>query len=155
MNCLNCGAAVAPGARFCSSCGAPLTVADATGPLRAVTGLEDTGAHDPVAADDQSYAVLVVRRGPGEGTAYHLEHPVVKVGRGPDQEVFLDDITVSRQHAEIRSTPAGWVIIDLGSLNGTYVNRQPVTETQLQSGDEVQIGKYRFVYLVADEVARG
>ncbi len=147
MNCLNCGAAVAPEARFCSACGTPLAIADATGPLRAVSGPEDTGALDALAGDDHSYAVLVVRRGPGEGTAYHLERPVVKVGRGPDQEVFLDDITVSRQHAELRSTPAGWVLVDLGSLNGTYVNRQPVTEAQLSSGDEVQIGKYRFRFM--------
>ncbi|MFI0432971.1 MAG: FHA domain-containing protein [Candidatus Nanopelagicales bacterium] len=147
MTCPNCGASVPPEARFCSNCGTPLAGVDATGPLRAVAGLEDTGAHAPVAGEDQSYAVLVVRRGPGEGTAYTLEHPVVKVGRGPDQEVFLDDITVSRQHAEIRSTPAGWVIVDLGSLNGTYLNRQPVTEAQLSSGDEVQIGKYRFRFM--------
>ena len=73
-------------------------------------------------------------------------------GRSADQQIFLDDITVSRRHAELRATDGGWRVVDLGSLNGTYVNRQPVTDVVLASGDEVQIGKYRFRYMTGGGV---
>ena len=92
-------------------------------------------------------AVLVVYRGPSQGTAFPLTPPVVRIGRGPEQEVFLDDITVSRQHAELRATGAGWQIVDLGSLNGTYVNSVSTSEAMLANGDEIQIGKYRFRFM--------
>lgn len=113
---------------------------EATGALAAVA---DTGPHAPVGG----FAFLIVHRGPGEGTAFPLQPPVVGVGRGADQQVFLDDITVSRRHAELRNDGNGWVLVDLGSLNGTYVNREPITEARLASGDEVQIGKYRFRFM--------
>jgi len=147
MFCTACGAGVPEGARFCAHCGRPV----------AGTDLESTGALNPVevapeaaVAVDQpaeSYAVLVVHKSPNEGTAYSLVPPLVRVGRAADQEVFLDDITVSRRHAEIRLADGTWRIVDLGSLNGTYVNRAPVTECDLVSGDEVQIGKYRFRFM--------
>lgn len=148
MICSACGAVLPDNARFCSQCGTPTDAEDTqvTGALNPVDALADSGPQTPVAGTAQ-FAVLVVNRGPNEGTAFTLTPPVVKIGRGPDQEVFLDDITVSRKHAELRAAPGGWQLVDLGSLNGTYVNRRPVQEALLASGDEIQIGKYRFRFM--------
>lgn len=96
-------------------------------------------------------AVLVVQRGMGEGASYLLVGDVVTAGREPDSDLFLDDVTVSRQHAELRRMTGGWLLRDVGSLNGTYVNRQRIEEAALAPGDEVQIGKYRFAYLVGGD----
>jgi pSer/pThr/pTyr-binding forkhead associated (FHA) protein len=98
-------------------------------------------------------AILVVHRGPGEGTEYSLSPliDVVEVGRSPEAQVFLDDVTVSRHHAEFRHGASGWSVRDVGSLNGTYVNRVRVDDQQLRGGDEVQIGKFRFIFLVGIE----
>ena len=148
MFCSHCGSGVSADARFCSSCGKPLAAADleSTGAMTPVDDTVDTGGMAPV-ADGAAFAVLVVQRGPGEGTAYPLVPPVVHIGRASDQEVFLDDITVSRRHAELRLEGTTWTLVDLGSLNGTYVNKQAVQESQLVSGDEIQIGKYRFRFM--------
>ena len=96
-------------------------------------------------------AVLVVQRGMGEGASYLLVGDVVTAGREPDSDLFLDDVTVSRQHAELRRMTGGWLLRDVGSLNGTYVNRHRIEEVALAPGDEVQIGKYRFAYLVGGD----
>jgi pSer/pThr/pTyr-binding forkhead associated (FHA) protein len=95
-------------------------------------------------------ALLVVLRGPGEGTEYVLRPAagVVSIGRTPDAGIFLDDVTVSRHHAELRHGAEGWSVRDAGSLNGTYCNRVRVEDQQLQGGDELQIGKFRFVFLL-------
>ena len=94
-------------------------------------------------------AVLVVHRGPGEGTEFVLDPrtSVVSIGRAEESDIFLDDVTVSRRHAEVRRGAAGWSIQDAGSLNGTYVNRRRVEDRTLSPGDEVQIGKFRFAFL--------
>ena len=91
-------------------------------------------------------ALLVVQRGPSAGSRFLLDTEVVTAGRHPDSEIFLDDVTVSRRHAEFRRTAEGYAVADVGSLNGTYVNRDRIDEVALQGGDEVQIGKYRLVY---------
>lgn len=100
---------------------------------------------------DPGSSVLVVSRGPGAGASYLLTGDIVTAGRSPEADLFLDDITVSRHHVEFRRTGATWTIYDRHSLNGTYVNRERVDEYVLQPGDEVQIGKYRFAYLVGGE----
>jgi hypothetical protein len=148
VNCAACGYALADGARFCSQCGTATDAEDTqvTGALTPVDPLTDSGPLAALPGNDQ-FAVLVVHRGPNEGTAFTLTPPVVQIGRGADQEVFLDDVTVSRKHAELRATEGGWRLVDLGSLNGTYVNRSPVQDTALASGDEIQIGKYRFRFM--------
>jgi pSer/pThr/pTyr-binding forkhead associated (FHA) protein len=87
----------------------------------------------------------------GEGASYLLVGDVVTAGREPDSDLFLDDVTVSRQHAELRRMTGGWLLRDVGSLNGTYVNRHRIEEVALAPGDEVQIGKYRFAYLVGGD----
>jgi pSer/pThr/pTyr-binding forkhead associated (FHA) protein len=76
---------------------------------------------------------------------------LVALGRAPEAEVFLDDVTVSRRHAELRSGAEGWSIRDVGSLNGTYVNRVRVEDQKLHGGEEIQIGKFRFMFLVGAE----
>jgi hypothetical protein len=91
-------------------------------------------------------ALLVVSRGPNAGSRFLLDADVVTVGRHPDSEIFLDDITVSRRHAEFRRGGNGYSVVDVGSLNGTYVNRERVDQAGLAGGDEVQIGKYRLVF---------
>ena len=91
-------------------------------------------------------ALLVVMRGPNTGARFLLDDDSVTSGRHPDSDIFLDDVTVSRRHAVFLRTPAGYAVKDVGSLNGTYVNRQSIEQVTLRGGDEVQIGKYRFVY---------
>jgi hypothetical protein len=94
-------------------------------------------------------ALLVVQRGPSAGSRFLLDTDVVSAGRHPDSEIFLDDVTVSRRHAEFRRTSDGFTVADVGSLNGTYVNRDRIDEVALQGGDEVQIGKYRLVFFAS------
>ena len=93
-------------------------------------------------------SLLVVRHGPESGSSYRLDAPVTAIGRHPDSDVFLDDITVSRRHVEISRDDGGYVLRDVGSLNGTYVNRERVDEARLQHGDEVQIGRYRLSFVL-------
>ena len=93
-------------------------------------------------------ALLVVKRGPNAGSRFLLDQPVTSAGRHPDSDILLDDVTVSRRHAEFRLDKDGsWAVADVGSLNGTYVNRQPVDSTVLANNDQVQIGKFRLVFL--------
>ncbi|HYB39735.1 MAG TPA: FHA domain-containing protein [Mycobacterium sp.] len=91
--------------------------------------------------------LLVVKRGPNAGSRFLLDRPVTSAGRHPDSDIFLDDITVSRRHAEFRSETGEFRVVDIGSLNGIYVNREPVDSVVLANGDEIQIGKFRLVFL--------
>jgi pSer/pThr/pTyr-binding forkhead associated (FHA) protein len=92
-------------------------------------------------------ALLVVRRGPNAGARFLLDHDITTSGRHPDSDIFLDDVTVSRRHAEFHRDGATFTVRDVGSLNGTYVNRERVEAATLASGDEVQIGKFRLVLI--------
>ena len=91
-------------------------------------------------------ALLVVLRGPNTGARFRRDDDEGVSGRHPDSDIFLDDVTVSRRHAIFRRTPEGFVVRDVGSLNGTYVNRELVEAATLTTGDEVQIGKFRLVF---------
>jgi pSer/pThr/pTyr-binding forkhead associated (FHA) protein len=91
-------------------------------------------------------ALLVVQRGPNAGARFLLDAPVTTAGRSTKADIFLDDVTVSRVHAEFGADVGVFTVRDAGSLNGTYVNRQRVDEARLQPGDEVQIGKYRLTF---------
>jgi pSer/pThr/pTyr-binding forkhead associated (FHA) protein len=138
---------------FCSSCGVALapntdtTVSfipeESTGEL----GDEELGVE--VGELAAGTGVLVVKRGPESGAKFVLDNELTRVGRHPDSEIFLDDITVSRRHAEFVRSAGGYVVRDVGSLNGTYVNRERIDEVPLSSGDEVQIGKFKLVFLAA------
>jgi pSer/pThr/pTyr-binding forkhead associated (FHA) protein len=92
-------------------------------------------------------ALLVVKRGPNAGSRFLLDRPVTSAGRHPGSDIFLDDVTVSRRHAEFRWESDEFQAVDMGSLNGTYVNRAAVDSAVLVDGDEVQIGKFRLVFL--------
>ena len=92
-------------------------------------------------------ALLVVKRGPNAGSQFLLDQPAMSAGRHPNSDIFLDDVTVSRRHAEFRRENGEFRIVDIGSLNGTYVNRKPVASAMLANGDEIQIGKFRLVFL--------
>ena len=160
--CPRCGHQGLTDDQFCSACGTSLIVEglDQTGSITSIIPLATTGGL-PVIGTGQAGAIpvgsalLVVHRGPGEGTTFALpaEADVLSVGRAPESEIFLDDVTVSRRHAELRRGAEGWSIRDSGSLNGTYVNRKRVDDQRLHGGDEVQIGKFRFVFLVSDATA--
>ena len=91
-------------------------------------------------------ALLIVLRGPNTGARFLLEDAEVTTGRGPDSDIFLDDVTVSRKHAVFARDGQGYGVRDVGSLNGTYVNKERIDQATLRTGDEVQIGKFRLVY---------
>ena len=95
-------------------------------------------------------ALLVVKRGPNAGARFLLDQDCTTAGRHPEADIFLDDVTVSRRHAEFRRTEDGYEVVDVGSLNGTYVNREPRNSESLSNGDEIQIGKFRLVFIVSE-----
>ena len=95
-------------------------------------------------------ALLVVKRGPNAGSRFHLDKDLTTAGRHPESDIFLDDVTVSRRHAEFRRVDDRFYVHDVGSLNGTYVNRQRVEETELASGDELQIGKFKLTFFAGE-----
>ena len=100
-------------------------------------------------------ALLLVMRGPNAGSRFRLDDDLTTAGRHPDSHIFLDDVTVSRRHAEFCRHGASFTVRDVGSLNGTYVNRERIEEAELFGGDEVQIGKFRLVFLTrSPEVGR-
>jgi hypothetical protein len=96
-------------------------------------------------------AMLVVKRGPNAGSRFRLDQPVTSAGRHPDSDIFLDDVSVSRRHAEFRRENGDYLVVDTASLNGTYVNRKPVESVALANGDEIQMGKFRLVFLQVHE----
>ncbi|WP_330760387.1 FHA domain-containing protein [Haloechinothrix halophila] len=115
---------------------------------------KDTGAGEPQPEGElvearipAGSALLVVKRGPNVGSQFLLDKGTVSVGRHPDSDIFLDDTTVSRHHVEFHRRGTQFLLRDVGSLNGTYVNRHPTDQTELSHGDEVQIGKFRLVFL--------
>ncbi len=174
MFCTQCGHQNPEGSRFCASCGAALsrTGASSSGEravettstisLSALEGALETerppapaeGSHDPGALEGlpPGSALLVVKRGPNAGSRFLLDAGTTTAGRHPESDIFLDDVTVSRRHAEFVREGSGFVVRDVGSLNGTYLNRERIDAAGLAAGDEVQIGKYRLVFLLG---ARG
>src|SRR5919202_467952 len=100
-------------------------------------------------------ALLAVRRGPNAGARFLLDKDVTTVGRHPESDIFLDDVTVSRRHAEFHRTGEGFTVRDVGSLNGSYLNRERIEESALTGGDEVQIGKFRLVFFAGPARAGG
>ena len=97
----------------------------------------------------EGQALLVVQRGPNAGARFLLDQETTTAGRHPEADIFLDDVTVSRRHAEFRKNGDTFEVVDVGSLNGTYVNREPRNSQELTNGDEIQIGKFRLVFITA------
>jgi hypothetical protein len=95
-------------------------------------------------------AVLLMTRGPNAGCRFLLDRAATSVGRHPNSDIFLDDVTASRRHAEFRRENGQFLVVDIGSLNGTFVNRKPVQSSVLANGDEIQIGKFRLVFIDQD-----
>ena len=161
MFCTACGTENPPGSRFCANCGAALPADASARTPRSVIGSHGAGARTAdgefsteahqgaVDALTPGSALLVVKRGPNAGSRFLLDQDVTTAGRHPDSDIFLDDVTVSRRHAEFRREGSGYTVHDVGSLNGTYVNRERIDAAPLSGGDEVQIGKFRLVYLTA------
>jgi len=154
VTCASCGHRNSADAAFCSSCGHSLeTTGDHTITLAKVDPLLDApGTSDDIVVDldrlSSGVASLVVRSGSQAGDALALNDQVTHLGRHPDSEIMLDDITVSRRHAEVVRTEEGYVVRDAGSLNGTYVNQRRIeAPAALQHGDELQVGKFRLVFL--------
>jgi pSer/pThr/pTyr-binding forkhead associated (FHA) protein len=172
--CAHCGHDnVEPDARFCANCGQPLGASSAGGDAPAVEhtdqGVEATTSL-PLTADAEAdlaeisvgeslgveaatlerlkagTALLVVRRGPTAGSRFLLDADVTSAGRHPSSDIFLDDVTVSRRHAQFLRDDGGFRVRDAGSLNGTYVNRKRIEDVEVTGGDEIQIGKYRLVF---------
>ncbi len=136
-------------ANFCSACGAPLLRHGDQGEDATVvlTVPDPTGDAAGALPEGGAAAMLVVRSGPEAGTVFELDRTVTTLGRATDNDIFLDDVTVSRRHAVIVSGPEGFSVRDTGSLNGTYKNRHRIGEATLVPGDEVQIGRFRLVFL--------
>lgn len=112
----------------------------------------ESGAGATTAAEStenlaEGVALLVVKRGPNAGARFLLDQETTTAGRHPEADIFLDDVTVSRRHAEFRVNNGEFEVVDVGSLNGTYVNREPRNAQVLSVGDEIQIGKFRLVFL--------
>ncbi|MGW7077754.1 FHA domain-containing protein [Streptomyces sp. NPDC054866] len=166
--CTRCGNRNAEASRFCSNCGAPLRAGAAperpseTTSTISISGLEAYDAEvtgqtaSPALSPEAQAAVdalplgsalLVVRRGPNSGSRFLLDGELTTAGRHPQSDIFLDDVTVSRRHVEFRRLGDGsFTVADVGSLNGTYVNRERIDSVAVSNGDEVQIGKYRLVF---------
>lgn len=175
--CTQCGHQNPDDARFCAQCGTRLQAASPSATPSATSGSgdspsettatitfgvppkadgDDGGLNDADAAAVDALpagsALLVVQRGPGAGSRFLLDVDQVNAGRHPESEIFLDDVTVSRRHAEFRRGDDGFSVSDVGSLNGTYVNRDRIDgAVLLQNGDEVQIGKFRLVFFASSQ----
>ena len=168
MYCNRCGHRNPVGANFCSSCGAPLERRETaiepdapehqTSATPAVVLFPGDGSSEPFLLEPSDLlhgvptggAVLVVTRGPNSGSRFVLgpeNAVVITIGRHPESDIFLDDITVSRRHAEVRYVEGAYRAHDIGSLNGTYLNRERIDTAPLASGDELQVGKFRLLFL--------
>jgi FHA domain/Double zinc ribbon len=158
--CAQCGHQNPGDSHFCARCGAALSTASSTEPGNdqtttiSLAGI-DVDEHDDLAGEllgeslPAGFALLVVQRGPNAGSRFLLDKEVTVAGRHPDSDIFLDDVTVSRKHAQFTRTDEGFVVADVGSLNGTYLNRERIEQAFVHNGDEVQVGKFRLVFFTS------
>ncbi len=151
QHCPECGFANDDGASYCQRCGAFLAATDQpSGPSTAAYKVNETGEVEVVELEEvvARGAALVIRAGGGRaGESFALQGDRLTVGRSPESDIFLDDVTVSRDHAIIVRRGSDYHLDDCGSLNGTYVNRHRIESHRLADGDELQIGKYKLAFL--------
>jgi hypothetical protein len=150
QHCPECGAVNDEGANYCQRCGAFIAQADpAPSTTTATYKVGETGEIEEVPLEDvvAGGAALVIRAGGGRsGESFPLEGERMTIGRRPDSDIFLDDVTVSRDHALLVRRSGDYYLDDCGSLNGTYVNRRRIESHRLSDGDELQVGKYKLAY---------
>jgi hypothetical protein len=158
LHCTECGFVNDEGANYCQRCGALLPHGEVSGEVGGATGgesitatyrIDDSGELVPIELDEVTAngPALVIRAGGGRvGESFAVDRERMSIGRRPDAEVFLDDVTVSRDHALLVRRGEQWYLDDCGSLNGTYVNRSRIDSQRLEEGDEVQIGKYKLTF---------
>ena len=151
QHCPECGFANDDGASYCQRCGAFLASGESPAGINTATyKIGDTGEIEAVELEDVvgRGAALVIRAGGGRaGESFSVRGDRMTVGRRPESDVFLDDVTVSRDHALIVRRGSNWFLDDCGSLNGTYVNSRRIDSHRLADGDELQIGKYKLAFL--------
>lgn len=153
LHCTECGFVNGEGANYCQRCGALLEREPVGGPggdpVTATYRIDESGELVPMESGQivGQGPALVIRAGGGRvGESFAVAGERLSIGRRPDSEVFLDDVTVSRDHALLINRAGQWHLDDCGSLNGTYVNRSRIESQRLEEGDEVQIGKYKLTF---------
>jgi len=154
LHCPECGFVNADGANYCQKCGSFLGALEERAggePSTATYRIDETGELVPVDVEEvvaHEGAAVVIRAGGGRvGESFALDHDRMTIGRRPDSDVFLDDVTVSRDHALLVRRSGDYYLDDLGSLNGTYVNRHRIESHRLEDGDELQVGKFKLTYI--------
>jgi pSer/pThr/pTyr-binding forkhead associated (FHA) protein len=158
VRCPHCGHGNEPDAHFCAACGTPFGRDDETQSLAGLSDLVEILESDDDLAQvlvglPEGQGMLIVRGGPNAGSRYWLEDPVTTLGRHPKSDIFLDDRTVSRDHAVIRHSAAGYDVTDVGSLNGTYLDQQRVDTAPLHHLAELQIGRFVLVFVLGGHTA--
>lgn len=152
LTCAACGHRNDPGANFCSSCGERVAGGpdDPTAAIPVIVDNHPEQSDEEHLADRDGFApqmgILIVNEGPKAGSRYALDSAVVRAGRHPESEIFLDDVTVSRRHVELTNDNGAYTARDVGSLNGTYLNRERIEEATLVDGDELQIGRFKLQF---------
>ncbi len=152
MRCNSCGSQVPEGSNTCKECGATLSGRemrrDTTSSLPVIE--TESGEEIEVVLAPETIsrgeAILIIKKGPEAGARFTIDKEITTAGRHPESDIFLDDITVSRRHLEIRRVDDQFEIVDVGSLNGTYVNKERIDRSVLKDGDEIQIGKFKMIF---------
>lgn len=148
MDCRKCGSKIDAGSEFCQACGAAVNPAKEVDTTLALSPVEVEEEYKELEIGLAEGPALVVKKGPFIGQKFNLAKKEITLGRDPNSDIFLDDVTVSRNHAKIVTSDDSVTVMDIGSLNGTYVNQELIEERQvLFSGDELQIGKYQLVFI--------
>lgn len=151
--CVHCEYENPIGANFCMSCGKSLpraSFSEHTATMDTTTPIDPDA---PVPSPTSNKGIFVIRVGTKRGSRIAIDSDLITIGRHPESDILLDDITVSRRHAEVHRTDTGIEVVDSGSLNGTYVNKELVERGPLTDGDELQVGKFKLVYLeLGDDV---